>query len=158
MQLFSLFYKKFMIFLIAIFSFYLLNVSILFQGQSLVLLVSFWILCILMRNAYQKLESTTFQVEILEWVETMQFLILLKSWYMFSIRLINIKLYNFYKFIDLLRKELNAMMEEFFSILHKLYIKQIQLNALWNLERVHHKKKMLRIRSFDFKYLMHLHA
>lgn len=147
-----------MIFLIAVFSFYLLNISILFQGQSLVLLVSFWILCILLKNAYQKLESTTFQVEILEWVETMQFLVLLKSWYMFSIRLINIKLYNFYKFIDLLRQELNAMMEEFFSILHKLYIKQIQLNALWNLERVDHKKKMLRVRSFDFRYLMHLHA
>lgn len=145
-----------MLFFVAILFFYLLNISILFQGQSLILLASFWILCILVKNAYKKLESTTFQIEILEWIESMQFLVLLKSWYMFSIRLINIKLYNFYKFVDLLRRELNGIMEEFFSILHKLYMKQIQLNALWNLERVHYKKKNLKFKSFDFRYFMNL--
>ncbi len=137
---------------------YLLNFTILFQGQSLILLVAFWILCILVKNAHTKMETSTFQVENLEWVETMQFLVLLKSWYLFSIRLINVKFYNFYKFVNLLRHELNEIMEEFFSILHKLYMRQIQLNSLWNLERLLYKKNNLKIRSFDLRYLLNIQA
>jgi hypothetical protein len=147
-----------MFFLLLVLFVYLLNITILFQGQSLILLVAFWILCILVKKAHTSMESTTFQVEVLEWVETMQFLVLLKAWYLFSIRLVNIKFYNFYKFVHLLRHELNEIMEEFFSILHKLYMRQIQWNALWNLERLLYKKNNLKIRSFDLRYLLNIQA
>lgn len=143
-----------MLLIVAFLFFYGLNLSILFQGQSLVLLFAFWILCLFIKNLYVQLTSSTFQIEILEWIENMQFLLLLKTWYMLSIRLLNIKLYNFHTFISLLVYELNAIMGEFFSVLHSLYMNQIQLNALWNLERLYLKKKNLKAQFFDSRYFM----
>ena len=139
---------------IAFLFFYGLNLSILFQGQSLVLLFAFWILCLFITKLYVQLTSSTFQIEIIEWIENLQFLLLLKTWYMLSIRLLNIQLYNFYTFLSLLVYELNAIMGEFFSVLHSLYMNQIQFNAFCNLGRLYLKKKSIKTQLFDSRYFM----
>jgi hypothetical protein len=139
---------------IAFLFFYGLNLSILFQGQSLILLFAFWILCLFITKLYVQLTSSTFQIEIIEWIENLQFLLLLKTWYMLSIRLLNIQLYNFYTFLSLLVYELNAIMGEFFSVLHSLYMNQIQFNAFCNLGRLYLKKKSIKTQLFDSRYFM----
>lgn len=139
---------------IAFLFFYGLNLSILFQGQSLILLFAFWILCLFITKLYVQLTSSTFQIEIIEWIENLQFLLLLKTWYMLSIRLLNIQLYNFYTFLSLLVYELNAIMGEFFSVLHFLYMNQIQFNAFCNLGRLYLKKKSIKTQLFDSRYFM----
>ena len=139
---------------IAFLFFYGLNLSILFQGQSLILLFAFWILCLFITKLYVQLTSSTFQTEIIEWIENLQFLLLLKTWYMLSIRLLNIQLYNFYTFLSLLVYELNAIMGEFFSVLHSLYMNQIQFNAFCNLGRLYLKKKSIKTQLFDSRYFM----
>ena len=111
-------------------------------------------ICLFITKLYVQLTSSTFQIEIIEWIENLQFLLLLKTWYMLSIRLLNIQLYNFYTFLSLLVYELNAIMGEFFSVLHSLYMNQIQFNAFCNLGRLYLKKKSIKTQLFDSRYFM----
>ena len=67
-----------------------MNISILFQNQSLVVFFSFWLILYYLNKKYVELKSTSFQLDILEWLETMQFFIMMKNWGMLLIRLLNL--------------------------------------------------------------------
>lgn len=146
-----------MVLLLAVFFLYFMNISILFQNQSLVVFFSFWLLIYFINKYYVNLKSTALQVEILEWIETMQFFIMMKNWNMLLIRLVNIKLYNFYKFIQLIKNDVTHSLNDLFSILYNFYLNNVNRCSIWNLERLTTKCKSLVIRKLDISYILSLY-
>lgn len=146
-----------MVLLLAVFFLYFMNISILFQNQSLVVFFSFWLLVYFINKYYVNLKSTALQIEILEWIETMQFFIMMKNWNMLLIRLLNIKLYNFYKFIQLIKNDVIYSLNDLFSILYNFYINNVNKCSIWNLERLTTKCKSLVIRKLDVSYILSLY-
>lgn len=146
-----------MILLLAIFFLYFMNISILFQNQSMVVFFSFWLLVYFINKYYINLKSTALQAEILEWMETMQFFIMMKNWNMLLIRLLNIKLYNFYKFIQLIKNDVVHSLNDLFYVLYNFYINNINKCSIWNLERLTVKCKSLVLRKLDLSYILSLY-
>lgn len=134
-----------------------MNISILFQNQSMVVFFSFWLLVYFINKYYVNLKSTALQVEILEWIETMQFFIMMKNWNMLLIRLLNIKLYNFYKFIQLIKNDIIYSLNDLFTILYNFYTNSVNKCAIWNLERLTTKCKSLVLRRLDLSYILSLY-
>lgn len=146
-----------MILLLAIFFLYFMNISILFQNQSMVVFFSFWLLVYFINKYYINLKSTALQTEILEWIETMQFFIMMKNWNMLLIRLLNIKLYNFYKFIQLIKNDVIHSLNDLFYVLYNFYINNINKCSIWNLERLTVRCKSLVLRKLDLSYILSLY-
>jgi hypothetical protein len=146
-----------MVLVLAIFFLYFINISILFQNQSMVVFFSFWLLVYFINKYYVNLKSTALQMEILEWIETMQFFIMMKNWNMLLIRLLNIKLYNFYKFIQLIKNDIIYSLNDLFSILYNFYTNSVNKCAIWNLERLTTKCKSLVLRKLDLSYILSLY-
>lgn len=134
-----------------------MNVSILFQNQSLVVFFSFWIILYYVNKKYVDLKSTTIQMDILEWLETMQFLMMMKNWNMLLIRSLNLKFYHFYKFVNYMKNELSYILTEVFEIVYNFYKDNVNKGALWNLERLVSKCKSLGLRKLDYTYLLSLY-
>lgn len=146
-----------MILLLAIFFLYFMNISILFQNQSMVVFFSFWLLVYFINKYYINLKSTALQTEILEWIETIQFFIMMKNWNMLLIRLLNIKLYNFYKFIQLIKNDVIHSLNDLFYVLYNFYINNINKCSIWNLERLTVRCKSLVLRKLDLSYILSLY-
>lgn len=146
-----------MILLLSIFFLYFMNISILFQNQSLVVFFSFWLILYYLNKKYVELKSTSFQLDILEWLETMQFFIMMKNWGMLLIRLLNLKFFNFYKFVQYMKTELVYILTDVFSIVYNFYKNNVNRCAIWNLERLVSKCKILGLRKLDFTYLLSLY-
>jgi hypothetical protein len=79
------------------------------------------------------LKSTSIQLEILEWIENIQFYQMVKLWTLFSIRARIVKLYN----VSILAKKLKdtaiAMISQIVEILHSQSIEVLNSTALLNL-------------------------
>jgi hypothetical protein len=146
-----------MVLALAVFFLYFSNISILFQNQSIVVFFSFWILLYFLNKYYLNLKSTSFQTDILEWIEMMQFFIMMKNWSMLSIRLLNIKLYNFYKFIQFMKNEIIYILTDVFYITYNFYLNNINKCAIWNLDRLVSKCKSLTLIKLDLSYLLSLY-
>jgi hypothetical protein len=112
---------------------YFLNISILFQNQSLVVLLAYSLILIVVSRSYKNLKSTSIQLEILEWIENIQFYQMVKLWTLFSIRARIVKLYN----VSILAKKLKdtaiAMISQIVEILHSQSIEVLNSTALLNL-------------------------
>lgn len=134
-----------------------MNISILFQNQSLVVFFSFWIILYYLNNKYVHLKSTTFQFEILEWLEIMQFFMMIKNWSLLLIRLLNVTFFNFYKFIMFMKNELIYLLSDVFSIVYNFYKNNVYKCAFWNLDRLVSTCKSLESRKLDLTYLLTLY-
>jgi hypothetical protein len=82
---------------------------------------------------------------------------MMKNWNMLLIRLLNIKLYNFYKFIQLIKNDVIYSLNDLFSILYNFYINNVNKCSIWNLERLTTKCKSLVIRKLDVSYILSLY-
>ena len=122
-----------MFIILGIFIIYFLNISILFQNQSLVVLLAYSLILIVVSRSYKNLKSTSIQLEILEWIENIQFYQMVKLWTLFSIRARIVKLYN----VSILAKRLKdtaiAMISQIVEILHSQSIEVLNSTALLNL-------------------------
>lgn len=132
-----------MVLLFFILFFYCLNISILFQGQSLILLLVFYFICILIKNLYIRLQFTMLHSRTIEWIDTMYLLSIFKIWYSILIRRAYYKLYRFYNVCIILKNMLSISVVSLLYSLHTLYTYQFTLNAQLNLERLFVKKKQL---------------
>jgi hypothetical protein len=146
-----------MVLVLSIFFLYFMNISILFQNQSLVVFFSFWIILYYLNNKYVHLKSTTFQFEILEWLEIMQFFMMIKNWSLLLIRLLNVTFFNFYKFIMFMKNELIYLLSDVFSIVYNFYKNNVYKCAFWNLDRLVSTCKSLESRKLDLTYLLTLY-
>jgi len=142
--------------LFIIFTLYFLNFSILFQGQSLILLFVFYLICIWAKRAYVKLNYIAYQTEVFEWIDSMYLLILLKIWYMLLIRTLSIKLYSFYELLTIIKKETQHLIVAFFAKLHLLYKHQIRLRAHLSLQRLLFRRKKMKPASKQL-YFRNIH-
>jgi hypothetical protein len=136
-----------MILLIAIFILYFLNVSILFQSQSMVVLIAFCILLMILSSYYKNLKSTIFQIEIVEWVENIQFYKMIKTWTSLLIRLITIKIYNTIILIKKLQQYAVSIIKQLFEVSYLYYIDLINNNAELNLNLLLSKSKAVSMKK-----------
>lgn len=130
-----------MILFSAIFILYFLNISILFQSQSMVVLVAFCILLIVLSSYYKNLKSTIFQIEIVEWIENIQFYKMIKTWTSLLIRLITIKIYNTIILIKKLQQYGVTIIHQLFEVSYLYYMDLINNNAELNLNLLILKSK-----------------
>lgn len=130
-----------MILFSAIFILYFLNISILFQSQSMVVLVAFCILLIVLSSYYKNLKSTIFQIEIVEWIENIQFYKMIKTWTSLLIRLITIKIYNTIILIKKFQQYGVTIIHQLFEVSYLYYMDLINNNAELNLNLLILKSK-----------------
>lgn len=86
------------------------------------------------------------QFELVEWIETIKFYIMLKNWNMFYIRMVDIKLYNFYKFVTFLKNKILYLLSVQRDIFYKNYVDSVNTFGLYLL--LNNKRKFLVLRKF----------
>lgn len=132
-----------MMLLYILFTVYCLNFSITFLGESLISLFAFYFICIYANKIYFRLKYEALQLSISDWACTMRIYLIIKMWYILSIRRSHFKLYDFYNHCVTVKNVLLRFSGKLFFSQHRIRKFQITKEVIFELKRSQFKKRLL---------------